>query len=122
MLKWFKDKLGITMLEEVTENLKASKESLEKDVKFLQDIQQRHQDFIRNCTSVSSDINFRHDNDSIVFVAGRYKNKDYVKLFKVKHDNMNYLIGVLKSLDSTGRKGFYDQSLSMDIEAWIDRK
>lgn len=122
MLKWFKDKLGITMLEGIIENLKASKESLENDVKFLQDISQRHQDLIRNCTSVSSDISFRHDNDSIVFVAGRYKNKDYVKLFKVKHDNMNYLIDVLKDLDATGRKGFYDQPLSMDIEAWIDRK
>lgn len=115
MLCWIKMKLGITTLEQKIV-------ALEKDVKSLTKTVELQQGFIRECTSVSADVNFRHEQDSIVFVAGRYKKKDYVRLFKVQHDNMNYLIDVLKDLDKIGKKGFFDEPLNMNIKAWIDRE
>ena len=111
---WIRGKLGITALQrKVT--------TLEQEVKVLTKTVEIQQGLIRECTSVSSDINFRHDQDSIVFVAGRYKKKDHVHLFNIKHESMNHLIDVLKDLDKTGRKGFFDEPLHMDIKTWIDR-
>lgn len=79
-------------------------------------------EFMKGHNKVSADIHYKHQHDSIVFVAGRYRNRDYVKLFNIQHNSMSHLVDILKDMEQTNSRGFYDEPhLNMDIKGWIDR-
>lgn len=116
---WFKNKLRKWLgIEEFCSKVKylVVQDSINRDK--LNNLQE----FMTDHNKVSADIHYHHQHDSIVFVAGRYLNRDYVRLFNVQHDNMNHLVDILKDMEQTNSRGYYDEPhLNMDIKGWIDR-
>lgn len=118
-MEWIKNKLRVWL----------GVEELYKKTKYLvvQDAVHRGkllkvQEFMKDHNKVSADIHYKHQHDSVVFVAGRYRNRDYVKLFNVQHKDMNHLVDILKDMEQTNSRGYYDEpNLSIDIKGWIDR-
>ncbi len=125
-MEWFKDKLrkwlGIDQLEKDNQDLLRKVQSYKESNRHFQNRLDELDQLVKECTSVSADIHYHHKHDSIVFVAGRYRNRDYVKLFNVQHNNMNHMVDILKDMEQTNRRGFYDEPhLNMNIKGWIDR-
>ncbi len=122
MWKWLEDKLGITQLKADNEELGRKVQSYKESNRHTTDRVEKIYGMVREVTTVSSDIQYKHNQGSTIFVAGRYRDNDYVRLFNIQHKDMNYLIDTLKSMEDSMGRGYYDAPLNMDITAWIDRK
>jgi len=54
---------------------------------------------IRNRTTVHADVHMRDAYDQII-VVGQYRNRDYVRVFSVKPDDLRHLVDILKSMEA----------------------
>ena len=54
------------------------------------------EEFIRVRTEVSIDLGVRGPNT--IIITGRYKNRDYVEIFDIQNQDMNYLVDMLRSM------------------------
>lgn len=116
-----RDWLGISQLEKdlVKQQLKIQR--LQSDLDIVESVVNTQASLLRDCTSVSSDIHMNHNKGSIIFVAGRYRNKDYVRLFNLDHDDMPQLIDQLKFMEEQHTRGYYDTPFQCDMSLWLDR-
>ncbi len=121
MWKWLEDKLGITQLKADNEELSRKVQSYKESNRHTTNRVEKIYGMVREVTTISSDIQYKHTKGSTIFVAGRYRDNDYVRLFNIQHKDMNYLIDTLKSMEDSMGRGYYDAPLNMDITAWIDR-
>lgn len=121
MIEWLKDKLGITGLELRNLELEQRVQSYKESNRHFQNRLDKLESLVRECSSVSSDIHMTHNKGGIVFVAGRYRNKDYVELFTVDDNTMPVLIDQLKHLEKDHTRGYYDAPFQCDMKLWLDR-
>ena len=56
-------------------------------------------ELIRKRTTVHADVHMRDTYDQII-VIGQYRNRDYVRVFSVKPDDLLHLVGILKSMEA----------------------
>lgn len=89
MLKWIKDKLGITALEEENKKLKFE---IAKHKSFVNRRMDTLKDFIR----VDADMGFRGNNT--IIVTGLYKKQPYVKFYDVGDGEFERLVTMLNEM------------------------
>ena len=121
MWKWLEDKIGITKLKQDIQELERKVGSYKASNHHLQNQVNKVHDFVREATTVSADIQYKHSQGSTIVVTGRYRNNDYVNVFTVEHKDMNYIVDFLRDKERTMGRGFYDTPLHMDMKGWIDR-
>lgn len=71
-------------------------------------------------TTIHADIGYKGTGSQII-VVGRYKNKDYVRSFNVRTENLGSLIEMLKSEERGANVGKFDMIGSMDFSAVYNR-
>jgi 23S rRNA A2030 N6-methylase RlmJ len=122
MWKWLEDKLGITKLREDNLELQRQVQSHKASNKHTLDRVERIYSMMKSTTTVSADIQYKHSQGSTILVAGRYRDRDYVKLFNVQHKDMDHLVNILRDMEESMCRGYYDAPLQIDIKSWIDRE
>jgi len=78
-----------------------------------------HQKINEN-TTVHADIGYKGTGSQII-VVGRYKNKDYVRSFNVRSENLNSLIELLRREEEGAKVGRSDMPGGMEFSAVYDR-
>ncbi|QZI90048.1 hypothetical protein MYOV057v1_p0133 [Vibrio phage 184E37.1] len=121
MWKWLEDKLGITELREDFRLLKSRQDGLQGSLRYNIEEILEVKNFVKEVTTVSADIQYKHSQGSTIVVTGRYRNNDYVNIFTVEHKDMNYIVDFLRDKERTMSRGYYDTPLHMDMKNWIDR-
>ena len=82
MIKWIKNKLGITKLEQENQMLKYKLE--------------KYQDFIKEYTRVDADIGYRGNNT--IILTGVYRNKAYVHFYDIGDGEFVNLVEHLREM------------------------
>lgn len=96
-------------------------EKKEKEFRAMHDKIAFLENLIRDRTEIHADIHMY--GESLVFVVGRYRNTDYVRLFSIDARSFTSVIELMENLVRQGRIGRIDQPYGMpDISAVIDRK
>ncbi|MFW6100655.1 MAG: hypothetical protein ACOC90_04655 [Bacteroidota bacterium] len=71
------------------------------------------EEVIRDRTDLNADLSFtKHDHTHII-VIGRYKNRDYVKIFSCLHEDLNEIVPILRERQKYASLKFIDCPLSM---------
>lgn len=73
---------------------------IEKINQAVQEIQETKQEIIKR-TDISVDPAVHKGGHNIVFVSGRYRGHDYVRLFKLPGGELSYLIEKLKDIEKS---------------------
>ncbi len=71
-------------------------------------------------TTVHADIHYEGSGSQII-VVGRYRNKDYVRSFNVKTENLHQLIEILSREEKGANVGRFDMIGGFDFSAVYDR-
>lgn len=71
-------------------------------------------------TTVHADIGYKGTGSQII-VVGRYKNKDYVRSFNVRTENLGSLIELLKTEEHGANVGKFDMIGGIEFSAVYDR-
>jgi len=71
-------------------------------------------------TTVHADINYKGTGSQII-VVGRYRNKDYVRAFNVRAENLSNLIEILSREEKGANVGHFDMIGGIDFSAVYNR-
>lgn len=72
-------------------------------------------------TTVHADIGYKGTGSQII-VVGRYRNKDYVRSFNVRQENLSNIIEMLKIEEKNAGVGNWDMIGGMEFSAVYDRE
>jgi len=75
---------------------------------------------INERTTVHADINYKGDGSQII-VIGRYRNKDYVRAFTVRQENLSSIVDMLRTEEKYAKVGRFDMVGGMDFSVVYDR-
>lgn len=75
---------------------------------------------INERTTVHADINYRGEYSQII-VIGRYRNKDYVRAFTIREENLSSIVDMLRTEEKYAKVGRFDMSGGMEFSVVYDR-
>jgi len=75
---------------------------------------------INENTTVHADIGYKGTGSQII-VVGKYRNKDYVRSFNVKSENLDSLIQLLREEEKGANVGKFDMIGTMEFSAVYNR-
>lgn len=114
--KWWNDITGKTAITELQQAMK------EHDVKIKylkEDLNNalvqvdRLTNLVKLHTRVDADISPHKSDKSVIICSGKWKNKEYVNVVEVNGDDFKYTYELLKEMEKTHSRGYYDLPYGM---------
>lgn len=107
---WKMLKTAWHLLNHYHDDIAAIKEAIEESREYRASINNRLDQFetvilnareeIIKRTTVNADVHVR-DNSANIVVMGRYRGKDYVRIFSVRNSELDYLVNTLKGMEQS---------------------
>lgn len=124
---WWKRVTGVAALEMKIEKIQSDMGCFVKDIHAMNtDIVHltysvnKCTHIVKEQTSVSSDLH--HKEESLVMVAGRWRNNDYVRLYTIADESMDEIVNHLRCLEEHHGRGRHDPfTFGIDMKTFIDR-
>lgn len=101
-------------------NLPKELKNIKQKYTYLSHYAQALEEKINKQTTVHADIGYRGQGSQII-VVGRYHNKDYVKAFSVREENLYSLIELLKREHRGANVGRFDMVGGIEFSAVYNR-
>ena len=76
-------------------------------------------DRIGKHTTIHADIHWKRPHQ--IIVVGKYKNRDYVRVFDVRAEDLAYLVEHLKALEPRAKVGRFDMPHAMPLSVVYER-
>ena len=96
-------------MDERLQNLDTRLYNTERDLRQLKSLE----DKLADLTSVNMDIHYKGPTN--VIVLGRYRNKDYIKIFDIHESDLNEIIKDLERISIPSRFGRIDSMPGIDL-------
>jgi len=97
------------LMDERLQNLDTRLYNTERDLRQLKSLE----DKLADLTSVNMDIHYKGPTN--VIVLGRYRNKDYIKIFDIHESDLNGIIKDLERISIPSRFGRIDSMPGIDL-------
>ena len=112
MIKWFKKlrRIVASYDEDILSIKRTTNDAVARSQEAVQVIKDR--------TDIHADIHYK--SNSQVIVCGRYRNKDYVQVYNIRHDDLAGLIDKLRHMEKYGHMARVDAP--PDIKAVFDHE
>lgn len=123
MLKEYQKSMNINKIKEnivAIWNLPKELKNIKQKYTYLVHYTEALEKKINKQTTVHADIGYRGQGSQII-VIGRYHNKDYVRCFNVREENLHSLIEFLRGEHEGAKVGRFDMIGGMDFSAVYNR-
>jgi len=101
-------------------NLPKELKNIKTKYTYLVNYTQALEEKINKQTTIHADIGYRGQGSQII-VVGRYHNKDYVRSFNIREENLHSLIELLRREHEGAKVGRFDMVGSMEFSAVYNR-
>ena len=96
---WIQDKIGITALQNELDEHRLWISECETKSRFAVENSNEAVSIIKERTDVHVDVSYRRDKPTQAILAGKYKGRDYVRIFDIPADSMKHLLDQLVDME-----------------------